>query len=127
MNWKSWIAALVVVVTAGGAILAGASVHSVSGAGTDVVVHTATPTATTQVAEPTATAVPASPPQSIVEPPAAGPDLSGAPAGISGGPGALPSAGDGTSTTGGNAAALLVVAAILFGAGASSLALRRRD
>ena len=125
MNWKSWIAAVVVVVTAGGAILAGASVHGASGAGTDVVM-TATPTATEQVAAPTATAVPASPPQSIVEPPAAGPDNAGAPAGINGGPGALPSTGDGASASGRDATALLVVAAILFGAGASTLALRRR-
>ena len=126
MNWKSWIAAAVLVVTAGGAILAGASVQGASGAGTDVVVQTATPTATEQVAAPTATAVPASPPQSIIEPPAAGPDNSGAPAGINAGPGALPSTGDGASASGPNAAALLVVAAVLLGVGASTLALRRR-
>lgn len=125
MNWKSWIAAAAVVVTAGGAVLAGASVHGASGAGTDVVM-TATPTATEQVAQPTATAVPASPPQSIVEPPAAGPDNSGAPAGINGGPGTLPSTGDGAPAGGGDATLLLFAAAILFGAGASALAVRRR-
>ena len=132
MSWNSRIAGLMVAVAAGGAILAGMAVQSTAGAGTDVVVRTATPTpSATPLTTASPTAVPANPPESVIEAPAApGTDPSGGLAGVNGGPGALPSTGDGSSlsravdTSG--AALLAIMGAILLGAGASVLAAKRR-
>lgn len=135
MKSKTWIAGITVAVIAGGAILSGLTVHSASGAGTDVAVATATPTTaaatpTTTVAAPTPTSVAGLPPQSVIEPPAAPvTNPAGAPAGVNAGPAGLPSTGVATSSSHGGIAGIAtlfgVFGVLLLGAGASIIARRR--